>query len=189
MLNSLQVVVYMPMYDHLKFPANAMMITNEMIKIATFDLIPTDVVFNAVFYFPDNDPFSLNFETVGVESTLFFQNIGFALFVIVLHILMMIIHAAVYKFRNGCSCITKVQNKLGKYLYYNGLLRLYLEAYFDLCLFSILNLHMVNWETEFVSEQLSNYVSVFVAVLVSALPIGLVVFYCRKKEEFHEEEF
>ena len=32
--------VYMPMYEKLKFPASAMMVTKEMIKIATFDSNP-----------------------------------------------------------------------------------------------------------------------------------------------------
>ena len=34
----------MPMLEKLKFPANAMLITKELIKVASFDLIPTDII-------------------------------------------------------------------------------------------------------------------------------------------------
>lgn len=49
MLNSQQIAVYMPMYE-LKFPANAMMVTKEMVEIANFDLIPTDLLDEYLWY-------------------------------------------------------------------------------------------------------------------------------------------
>ena len=44
MLNSQQMVVFVPMFSGLRFPANASMILEQMIKIATFDLIPTSMI-------------------------------------------------------------------------------------------------------------------------------------------------
>ena len=44
MLNSQQVIAYMPMLDDLKFPGNAMEMNKYIIKIATFDLIPSDLI-------------------------------------------------------------------------------------------------------------------------------------------------
>ena len=52
----------MPMYEKLKFPANSMLITKEMIKIATFDLLPTDKIDEMLWYFPEEEPLSVNFE-------------------------------------------------------------------------------------------------------------------------------
>ena len=66
MLNSQQVSVFMPMFEKLKFPPSAMIITKEMIKIATFDLIPTDWINEKLWYFPEGEAFSLNFETAGL---------------------------------------------------------------------------------------------------------------------------
>ena len=66
----------MPMYEKLKFPASAMKITVELIKIATFDLIPTEKIDNLLWYFPEEEAFSLSFETAGFESMYFLQNIG-----------------------------------------------------------------------------------------------------------------
>ena len=58
----------MPMYEKLKFPANAMIITKEMIKIATFDLIPTEDFDKMLWYFPEAEAFSVNFEAAGIDS-------------------------------------------------------------------------------------------------------------------------
>ena len=61
----------MPMYEELKFPASAMMMTIEMIKVATFDLVPTELVDDLLWYFPEAEAFNLSFETAGVESQIF----------------------------------------------------------------------------------------------------------------------
>ena len=41
MINSQQIIVHLPMLQHLKIPANAMLLTSFMIELAQFDIIPT----------------------------------------------------------------------------------------------------------------------------------------------------
>ena len=54
-------VVHMPMYNGLKFPANAMMITKFMVVLATFDLVPTYMIDEYLYFWPEADAFNLNF--------------------------------------------------------------------------------------------------------------------------------
>ena len=68
MLNSQQLAVYMPLYEKLKFPASAVIITKELIKIATFDLIPTEQFDEMLWYFPEGEAYGVSFEAAGVES-------------------------------------------------------------------------------------------------------------------------
>ena len=82
MLNSQQMVVHMPMFEKLKFPANAMTVIEQMVKLATFDLIPTESIDDEIYDWPDEEPYSVNFESAGVESKLFLSNIGFAMYLI-----------------------------------------------------------------------------------------------------------
>ena len=82
----------MPLYEKLRFPASAMLLTKEFIKIATFDLIPTDWLNDLIWYFPDENSFSLNFETLGIESKLLLQNIGLILYLILANILYAILY-------------------------------------------------------------------------------------------------
>ena len=70
MLNSQQIVVHLPMFRGLKFPANAMMIMEQMISLATFDLIPTSFLDDLIYYWPESDPFNVNFEMAGIEYLL-----------------------------------------------------------------------------------------------------------------------
>ena len=59
-------VVHMPMFDGLKIPANAMTIVEHLIDLATFDVFPTDTLDEIFYYWPDIEPFSVNFEMAGV---------------------------------------------------------------------------------------------------------------------------
>ena len=68
MLNGQQIVLYMPLYEMLKFPSNAMTISKELIKVAKFDLIPTEWIDEILWYFPEGDAFSQNFDAAGFES-------------------------------------------------------------------------------------------------------------------------
>ena len=62
----------MPMYEKLKIPAQSMTITKEMVKISNLDILPTEWLSEIIWdYWPENDSFSPNFESAGVESTLF----------------------------------------------------------------------------------------------------------------------
>ena len=141
----------MPMYENLKFPASAMVVTVELIKIATFDLIPTDSVDSMLWYFPEEEAFSLSLETAGVEAKLFLQNIGPILYLIMLNILCGILYFLLLPARNSASCISTVVTKMNKYLLFNGNIRFYMELFLDVGLLASLNMHTVKWSSPFTS--------------------------------------
>ena len=47
--------------DFIKFPANVMLINRVFIKIANFELIPSEEINDKLLYFPEEDPYNLNF--------------------------------------------------------------------------------------------------------------------------------
>ena len=164
------------MFQDLKFPANAMMIIEQMIKLSSFDLIPTEIIDAEIYYWPEMDAFSVNFEMSGVESVLLLSNIGFAIYMIYMHLFAMLVHACLHKARNAGKLVPKIHSKLGSYLYWDGINRFFMELFFDLIFLSILNLYMVDWDTPFSSVKFSNYFTVFILVLTS----GVLVFYIIK---------
>ena len=115
----------------------------------------------------------------GIESMLFLANIGFSLYLLILNILAAILHAGLYKLRNTSRCMSQLNAKLGKYLYWEGLNRLYMELFFELTLFSILNLYTVDWNAKFTSVIASNFISVFIIILVSGVQVIYIVGYFR----------
>ena len=44
-----------------KFPANSMMINNVFQEIANFEIIPSELINDELFYFTESDPYNLNF--------------------------------------------------------------------------------------------------------------------------------
>ena len=140
-----------------------------MIKLATFDLIPTEFIDAEIHYWPESEPYSVNFEMAGTESVFLLVNIGFMIYIIYYHTLIAIVHACPHKVRNTSTIAFKIHQKIGSYLYWEGFNRLYMELYFDLNFLSILNLHTADWETEFISERISNYVSAFILIAMGCL--------------------
>ena len=119
MINSQQIVVNLPLIDKMKFPANAMMVNEFIVDFVTFDLIPVDWLDQKIHYWPDFDPFSLNFESAGIVSIFYLSNVGIALHMMELNILMALIYACLKtKKKTSCRSIEKLKIKLKEYLYF-----------------------------------------------------------------------
>ena len=121
-MNSQQVALSMPLMKNVKFPANSMIFTGFLMDIVNFDLIPTEMLENLVYYLPEPVAFNINFAANGMESTLLISNIGSNLLMIILYILVAIMCLVLYK-------VTSIWNRLGAKLYWNGFIRLFLELY------------------------------------------------------------
>ena len=74
MMNGLQLAVHSPLFN-LNFPANAGMFIEFIINIATFDLVPPDFILK-IFTFPESEPYSDGFDTVGYSSQYPVENLG-----------------------------------------------------------------------------------------------------------------
>jgi len=133
----------MPMMKNVKYPANAMIFTMFLMNVANLDLIPTEVIEDALYYLPEPFPFSINFEACGIESNLFLSNIGSPLLIIVVYALLAILIAVLYRvkfFRNRLGPVIRVWDRFAPMIYWNGIIRLFLELFQDLALLSYLNL-------------------------------------------------
>ena len=185
----MQIIVHVAMFDQLKFPANSMLVIEVMIEIANFDVIPTEFIDEAMHYWPETEPYSVNFESAGTESTYFLANIGFVMYPIYYHVLIALIHACIHKMKNKNKYIGKLHTKIGSYLYWEGFNRFYMEIFLDVAFLAILNLHTVDWGLSFLSVQFSNALSViFLAVAVGTL-VFYAVGYFRQSRELRAEKF
>ena len=54
--------------EGIRFPANTMLINKVFLEIANFEIIPSDLINDEIFYFPEEDPFNLNFQECEIES-------------------------------------------------------------------------------------------------------------------------
>ena len=136
-----------------------------------------------MWYFPDVDAFSLNFETCDFESTLLLSNVGFMLWILALHLLIFIIHLMIFIVQRVFKCCQNLRKKIGNYLYWNGILRLYLEVIFDLSIMSVLNIYTAAWDSSFQSEKVSNAISICLLALLVLVPVVFVPFlFCKRRQ-------
>ena len=112
----------MPLMKNVKFPANALIFTKSLSKIANLDLFPTEILEDLIYYLPEPIAFNINFAANGIESTLFISNIGSSILIVLAYIIAAIICVVLFK-------VNLVWNWLRPIIYWNGLIRIFLELY------------------------------------------------------------
>ena len=166
-----------------------MEISKELIKVAKFDLVPTEWIDEIFWYFPEGEAFSQNFDSAGFESQLFLENVGPTLYLTMINVFFGVLHILLFPCKRLGGFAAKVVNKLGLYLYCNGSFRFYMEIFLDTCLIASLNLHTVDWDSPFNSVKVSNYLSIVFLVLIFIWPLDLIVVSCLHPKIWLNEKF
>ena len=79
--------------------------------------------------------------------------------------------------------------RLSNYFLWNGLIRLYMEVFFEIALASSLNLYFVDWNTHFPSVKYSNILSTAFFIACIMVTLYLIIFYCKNLSRVGEESF
>ena len=159
------------------------MIIEYLISVATFNIVPTSMIDEMIYYFPEADAFSPNFEMVSIESTFLLANLQFTTWVILFYVLLILASMILYMFKDKAQCVRKLYEKLSKKLYWDGLIRLHMELFMDMLLLPALNLHTVVWDTKFDSVQASNILSIISILFTCSASIVLAFIYLRHPKE------
>ena len=64
-----------------------------------------------------------------------------------------------------------------------------MEVFFEVILVASLNIHTAKWDSLFLSERVSNYLSVIFIALVCILPVGSIYLACKKPKNWRKQEF
>ena len=118
-----------------------------------------------------------------IESELLLSNIGFAIYVIYFYCLIATLLLCLYCFRNSLRCINILYQNVSSYFNWDTVNRLFFEMFFDFALFSVLNLHTVDWQSEFPSIRTSNAVSAVALTLICATLAFYIASYFRLPRE------
>ena len=152
-------------------------------------MISSEHINKGLFYFPEEDPYSLSFQECGLESKFFLLNMGFPLYIILGHATLVVLYFILYlaNLMLKLKYLRKFVNFLATYLFFNGLIRLYMEIYLGMALASVLNMHTVDWQSPFKWVTFSNYSGLVALILITTLPILLFVpFYCCKRANWNK---
>ena len=172
----------MPMMKNVKFPANAISFTDFLMEIAHLDLFPTEWFEELIYYLPEQVAFNINFEACGIESKLIIKNIGSTFVIIMIYALVATMTTVFYKNE-------RIWNFFGPIIFWNGLIRLFMELYQDLALMSFLNLKSAEWDSVYPSVRYSNYLSALFLAIILAVPVLLGYVLYKNVTKWNDEKF
>ena len=92
-------------------------------------------------YLPEKDPYSLNFQNAGYRTTLLLFNAASMIFNFGLHFSVILVLIFVYLMARCCACAARLHTRVQYYLFWNGSIRLFMEAYMEFALFALMNIH------------------------------------------------
>jgi hypothetical protein len=87
LVEGLQLVLHSMLFN-ISFPQNALTFVTVFMNMASFNLIPTNIVTNKIFDEPVSDKFSDNFSALGYQSLSAIQNMGLLLFFAAFYLLL-----------------------------------------------------------------------------------------------------
>ena len=121
-------------------------------------------------------------QMMGFDTKLMVSNAGPALWTIYVYLALIVVFAFTFKIR---CC----RRRLGKYLFWNALVRLLTEVYLEMLMLAALNLHTVEWDNPFSFVKYSNAMAVFGILTLVIAPIMLTFILCKKRLEWSTESF
>ena len=157
------------------------MFVQALFQIATFNVINTKIWIDKHLYtLPEEDAYTMSFYESGYESAFLISNASSVVWIFILHFTgIVFVFGPIYLIHQISGKLANTNNKLSKYFFWNGLLRLFLESCFEMALSAILNIHQVDWATRFPSATYSNALTVISLILLGLIPLILTVLYFK----------
>ena len=144
MINTQQIIILLPLF-RITLPSNIAIVFNLLMKIAAFDVIRTDGLYDQILDLPHTEPLTPNFEAVGFESLLLLYNLGsISLIALALLLTMIGVHVLTYvptRFHR----IHNFANKLEKALYWNSFIRIMTESFMVVLICCMINTSHLSW--------------------------------------------
>ena len=88
-----------------------------------------------------------------------------------------------------CPKMQKHVDSLGSYLYWTGSMRLFVEGYMDIALFTFMNLKHVEWDSEVAVNVASTLAASFLLVIIVVLPVAVLIYVACKRQAWNDEAF
>ena len=175
---------------HAKVPGNTSSFLESVSELSSFNFIDVSSMREGLLYLPESDAFSLTFQSEGYDNiyviSLLEAQFFYIMFIWTVLAVDMILLALTYKWP---KIQTFRQKYTIKYLYWNGLVRFFMEIYLFLAMFSFINLANMDWDTSLPAVNFSNFCAIVGTILVIVGPIILIVFTMRKFKDLSNEEF
>mmetsp|Transcript_16345 Transcript_16345/g.22407 ORF Transcript_16345/g.22407 Transcript_16345/m.22407 type:complete len:213 (-) Transcript_16345:1199-1837(-) len=190
MINGLQIIVHAPLLKSV-FPANANMVVETLISFATFDFLPTNIYLGWALEFPEgyDDEISQSFVDTGYDSFYTIELLGsvFLFMIIFTFILAFILFLALQSILCKIGPLMKLKKKMEDWLLWNPIIRLILEGCLELGISLQISLGHLDYSS--FTMKVNSIVTIILASICGIFPLFMIIFYCKKVDKFHDENF
>ena len=174
MINTQQLIVLMPLFK-VQMPANAQSFFNQILKIASFDIINLDPYLNKMLRLPESQPLNSNFDELGFGSMYFLNNMNSMLVGFAFYFAMIVLLVLIDPFQDRCGKrkLASVTEYLRSLLFYNFIVSMMMESYSLMSVCCMISLSDVSFAS---TGQIVQTVSCFAALAVLLLyPVLILV--------------
>ena len=128
MINTQQLIVLMPLFN-VQMPANIQAFFNQIIKIATFDIVSIEPYIVWVLKVNDTEALTPNFEALGFGSMYFLNNMGAMILGFIIYFVGIIFLAILDCFNPKYQAVAKRSESIRATLFYNYIIGMMNESY------------------------------------------------------------
>jgi hypothetical protein len=89
----------------------------------------------------------------------------------------------IYAVFKVCKSKSKFKQKLKKLLFWNGILRFFIESYLEYSIAALVNLKKSNYQMETLDDKINYYYSILSAGFLISYPIIIYVFLRQQQEK------
>ena len=175
LIRSQQIIILLPLFN-VHLPANSAIVFGMLMQIAAFDPYETEPLWNELLRTPATGPLKETFGVIGLESTLFLNNIGSQFFIILLISFMYLMYMLLIVFKQFSSSLTKVMNKAKRFMFWSIPIRYTSESFLIILLCAAINLERPD-VSSFGLALNTNLSITFVGICILAIPFVWYFFY------------
>lgn len=158
-----------------------------IIDISSFNLIPDSwmkAIKSKLFSFKDEE-FNESFGKMGYESESSVQNLG-SMFMYLGGFVGLVAFVFLIRFlKNKYELINKIYTYLAKLIFWNMILRMFLEGYMEYAITSLMNIYKLQWDTR--SNSFSSVFSIIIFAWIFIFPFLVWYILWRNSEKLEEE--
>ena len=168
LMNTMQIIVHLPLLN-ISFPPNAQTISELFLTLASFDVIPHKVINEFIFNFDKlMEMKEARFEQMGYGENNFILNAGTSFWFLIIWILLAFLSKGLSFVKSKSKRFDSFRQKLRKQVFFQIIIRIYLECYLELLVCSLINVKNLNWKTD--GEWFSSILSILASAILTITP-------------------
>jgi len=155
--------------------------------VASFNLLPTDQLFDKYVELTPTEPQSANFESLGYETRNLLKNLGLLFFLFALHLIMFLIFSILHRCRSKGPNYEALYKWVRKHAIGTVFIRFFMESYLEVAVSVFLNFRMISEGSP--GEIFSSVINVCLAIALVCVPLLHFGFMYRNIEHLEHKDF